>query len=352
MKTTTQTIAMYVLVACIVVSLFMVAIYPLVIEPIGEWIRGLTGVKEEPETGIEKPEGFIYSGNLKVNLIMYDLYDDSQVTPTDIVTKIWHKDQKTLFGSVTMDGTDEISGQVLPEDEGILYVSVDHEATTIYYVLDAQSESATGFLTALTPRDVDDDGVLEHYYKLDLTWLTPLEAGETQKEITINFYALDADVTGLDIVSQLNATSSDFSGSSYVDAIAEGYISGVSEGDGFKIVRVELTMPNAANESYVEDGKVKNVWVQLGDYKWTVLQWQPGQDRYLVWEATDVTQEVYGKVLFYERGAGTTWCKYIVHIQGANFGAGASWVPTLKITYIDPSGTIGTISQVISFTDT
>jgi len=317
-------------------------------------IKSLLGITPPGEEVAE----FYYTGNLKVNLVMYDVYDDSIVTPTDIVSKIWHADESTVFGTVTMDGIDSITGQVVEADKAILYLSVDHAATIIYYMIDSKSEIATASLTALDPKDIDDDGTFEHYFKLDITPLTPLEAGETQKEITVNLYALHADVTGLDITSIINPSSADLSGASYIDLYAEAYVAGVTQGDGFKLARVELTIPNTANETYYEDGKVKGVWVSIvGDqdttYKWTTPAWQPGQDRFLVWEATDVTQEIYGKDVLYSRGMGTTDVgKIKVHIKGANFAPGAVWYPTIKLTWINPAGTISTDTLAISFTDT
>ena len=350
-KLTSHKVALYAIIASICFILVFALVYPFIQTAIVPAWNRILGI-QEPAPGV--PPGFIYFGNLQVNIPMYDVYDDSVVTPTNIVCKLWHADEATLFGSkTTPDGDDDISGQVLTEDAGILYLSVDHEATVIYYTDDAESDGATGYLTALSPKDVDDDGVLEHYFKLDVTSLAPLDAGETQREITLNLYAMQTDVTGLNIVSITNPSSADLSGATYLDLYATAYVDAVTQGDGFKLVRVELTMPDAANETYVEDGKVKSVWMQVGDYKWTVLSWQPGQDRFLVWEATDVTQEVYGKPILYDKNMGTTdVAKCTVHIKGANFAANATWNPTIKLTFINPAGTISTDTLAITFTDT
>lgn len=306
-----------------------------------------------PETGKEK-EKYIYSGNLRVNLMIYNVYDDSPLNPDDdVIIKILHADGKTLFGTASGLGSQNyITGQVLESDRGILYLVVDHETGTTEYFLDEKTAAVNPYLTALSPRDVDNDGILEHIWKLDVSSLTPLQGGETYKEITLNLYAMVCDVTGLSFASTINPSSPDLSGPSYVSLVAEGYLTGVDEGAGFKVVRVELTMPNAGNESYVDTGKVKNVWVQINEDRWTQLRWEPAQDRFLVWEAADMTQEVYGKPYFYAKGAGATWFTYKVHIQGANFAPGAKWTPTLKITYINPAGTLGTVSVTLSFTDT
>jgi len=351
-KLTSYRVFWYALIAGIAFVLVFALIYPLILTAVVPWWNDVIGVPKEPAPGV--PPGYVYTGNLQVNIPMYDIYDDGVITPTNIVCKLWHADESTLFGSkTTPDGDDDIQGQVLTADAGILYLSVDHAATTIYYTDDAESGESTGYLTALPPKDVDDDGTLEHYFKVDVTSLTPLAAGETTKEITLNLYAMQTDVTGLDITIISQATSADLSGATYIDLYATAYVAAVTQGDGFKLARVELTMPDSGNETYYEDGKVKNVWVQVGDYKWTTLSWQPGQDRFLVWEATDVTQEIYGKTVLYDKNMGLTDVgKCTVHIKGANWDASALWNPTIKLTFIDPAGTISTDTLALTFTDT
>jgi len=344
-----STVFIYALIAGIAFLLIACVAYPLV----NTWAQKYLGIIPAPKEGAP-PTGYVYSGPLTITLNTYDLYDDAAQNPDDTVDiKVWHADGVTPVGTATtLDGTDSISGTVDTADNAILYLSIDHDTGTTEYYLDAKTDSVNTMLIALSPKDVDADGVLEHYFKLDLTSLTPLQAGETSKAVTLNLYCMPADVSGLDWTAVLNPTSASLDGSSYVDLTAEGYMTAVTEGCGFKIVRVELTMPDSGNETYVENGKVKNVWVQIGSDKWTTLSWQPGQDRFLVWEASDVTQEVYGKEEFYAKNAGTTWLRYYVHIQGAGFTSTYKWNPTLKITVINPAGTISTVTESITFTDT
>ena len=55
----------------------------------------------------------------------------------------------------------------------------------------------------------------------------------------------------------------------------------------------------------------------------------PAQDRFLFWEASDVTQEVNGKQIMFDRNMGDSEvCKITVHIKGANFAASAVSVDT------------------------
>ena len=298
-----------------------------------------------------------YSGPLKINLPAYNSYDDSVYSTASVAVKIYHADKCTLFGSTTTSTA--ITGTLLPEDNGILYMVLDLGVDTEEYIDSARITNANSYITEHFPWDYDSDGIIEYGYTLNLTSLTPLAEGESYKEITINQYYWRCDVTGLMDVSLINATSADLSGTSYVDLTSSGYISGCSLGYGFKIVKVELLFPNSANASYYDNGQVKNIWISLGygkdkTWTWSSFQARGTGDLYLTANigVIDITQEYYGRLMFYESGAATTVFTYNVHIQGANFSPGAVWMPTLEITYINPAGTLGTISGVMSFTDT
>jgi hypothetical protein len=300
---------------------------------------------------------YIYSGPITINIPQYNSYNDSAFTSAYPTCKIYHADKSTLLGS-SADAT-AITGQVLPEDNGILYMVLDIGSSTAFYIDDSRTQSANPYVVDKFSWDYDSDGILEYGYKLDLTSLTPLSAGESSKTITINRYIWQAKITGLTGTSLINATSTDLSGGSYIDLTASGYVSGCSLGSGFKIVKVELTFPNAGNASYYDNGQVKNVWISLGygkDKTWTWSSFGPRGtgDLYLTANigVTDITQEYYGKMMMFDRGAATTVFTYNVHIQGANFAQGAVWLPTLTITYISPAGTTGTVTQALSFTDT
>ena len=347
----------------LVTLLIILGLAIVLISPAGQNLIAslLGGIGKEVVTPI--PSGYVYSGNINVNIPIYDIYDDSAVTATGIVCKLWHADKTTLVGSkTTPTGSSDITGEVTAADNGVLYLSVDHVATTIYYIDDAKSGVSCGYLTALAPTDVDADGTLEHYFKVDLSSLAPLAAGETQKTITLSLYAIDyAAPSG--ITSSVNGTSADLSGTAYIDVYSTGYIAGITAGDGFKIVKVELnTGTTGDNETYYEDAKVKDLWVSLAygyakTYTWTSYDYAysgAGVATRFAFNIgiTDWTQEVYGKNVLYERNCGSTFAAYTVHVKAASFTASASWQPTLTIYYIDPAGTVSSVTQVIAFTDT
>ena len=345
----------------LVTLLIILGLAIVLLSPTGQTF--LTGLLGQRVTGPElPPPGYVYTGNLQVNIPIYDVYNDTAITATSIVTQLWHADQTTLFGSkTTPDGNADIKGQVVATDNGVLYLSVDHAATTIYYIDDAKSDAACGYLTAMSPKDVDADGTLEHYFKVDLTSLTPLSAGETTKEVTLSLYGIDYDAPS-GITSSVNGTSSSLSDTSYLDVYSTGYLAGINAGDGFKIVKVVLnTGTTGDNETYYEDAKVKDLWISLTygygkTYTWTSYDYAysgAGVATRFTFNigVSEITQEVYGKPVIYERNCGSTFATWTVHIKGANFGAAAHWEPTLYIYYIDPAGTSSSISHIVAFED-
>ena len=344
----------------LVTLLIILGLAVVILSPTGQtFIKGLLGmggVKQPP------PSGYVYSGNLNVNIPIYDIYDDSTITATNIVAKLWHADQTTLVGSkTTPDGSDDITGEVSEADNGVLYLSVDHAATTIYYIDDAKSDSASNYLTALSPTDVDNDGTLEHYFKVDLSSLTPLEAGETQKEITLNLYAIDYDAPS-GITSSTNGTSASLNGATYLDVYSTGYLAGINAGDGFKITKVILnTGTTGDNETYYEDAKVKDLWISLTygygkTYTWSSYDYAysgAGVATRFTFNigVTDTSQEVYGKNVIYEQNCGSTFATVTVHIKGAGFTDTYQWSPTIYIYYIDPAGTQASVTLLMDFED-
>jgi len=320
------------------------------------------GIKQPTETPGPKPEGFMYSGKLSVDIPIYNVYNDSTLTVTNVVAKLWHADEATLVGSkTTPDGTDDINGQVSPSDNGVLYLSVDHEATTVCYIDDARSDGASEALTALAPKDTDDDGTLEHYFKVSLDSLGPLAAGETQKVITLNLYAIEYDAPSA-IVSSVNGTSADLSDTSFLDVYSTGYIDGIAAGKVFKIVKVLLdTGTTGSNETYYEDAKVEDLWISLTygydkTYTWSSYDYAysgSGVATRFTFDigVTEFTEEVYAKNVVYERNCGSTFATFTIHVKGANFDASASWIPTLYIYYITPAGTVTSINHAVAFTD-
>jgi len=307
--------------------------------------------------GVKPPPTYIYSGNLKINLPCYNSYDDTKYTTSNATVLFYHADKSTLFGSTSTSAA--TTGQIKAEDHGILYMVLDTGTDTTEYVDSARIFSANSpYITEAFGWDYDNDGVLEYGYKLDFTSLTPLAAGETQKEATVNqyYWLYDAPATP---ASSVNATSANLNGGSYLTLSCEGYVTGVAQGYGFKIVKVELTFPDSGNATYYDTGKVKNVKISLGYgtgkvWSWASFQGRGTGDLYLTANigVTDITQEYNGKLCMYDRNAGSTVFSYSVQIQGANFGAAAEWTPTLVITYINPAGTPGTISRIINFYDT
>lgn len=137
------------------------------------------------------------------------------------------------------------------------------------------------------------------------------------------------------LISTLNVTDSELSGSSK-QVYCEGYVL-LEEGTTLKIVKVELTLSNTANCTYVIDGRVKisNITLDYCRYGTNGLPFSEEDMKYykdVDWRATN----------------NSIWTVTIIAI---NFEQGAVWMPTLKFTYENPDETLGTISQVMSFRD-
>ena len=317
------------------------------------------------ETGAETPFGevreptpedkYFYQtgGTLKLDFSVYWSYDDSAITSNHPQIKVFHADKETLFASDTDGSINYVSSDLWISDQGILYLVVDWGTGTSYYLDVDKTVDSNAYIVDSFAWDADDDGTLEYAFTIDVTSLPTLAAGETQKTIAINLYVWKAE-SAPSLTSSLNVTG--VSTSSYNYYTCEGYISGWDgEGYAIKIVKVQLTLPNANNASYVEDGYVKLMYVSLGygkdkSWKWTSYTWEYANKRWTIdIGVTDPTEEYYGKLIKYERGAGSTFAEFKVQIYAKFPSTGKKFMPTLKIYYIKPDGTTASITQVLSF---
>jgi len=300
------------------------------------------------------PVGGVFAGNLHVTTQWLDhgnldtLYEDANAT-----VKIFHADKVTLFGTTSTGA--EITGQVLTSDNGMLYMVLQPASTV--YVDSALTTSANPSI--LGPSEIYAiSGVNYYCFPLNVGAQTPLAAGEPARDITVNIYQEVADVTDLDYTSALNATSADYSETSWTTASATGYISGMTQKDAFKIAKVQMSMSDAANISLLDNGHIKQLSVTLGlgnGQTWTLSNYQHytgGSYIDFVTGSPDQTQEYYGKLVIYGATNSASDISYSVSCQCSGFTASDVWLPSLLITYIGPDGTVGTITREVSFTDT
>jgi len=309
----------------------------------------------EGEEATKPTPSYIYSGSLKINFPEYWSYDNSNITAAAALpdTYVYHADKDKLFGSST-GAIGYVEGELYEEDAGILYLVLDYGTQTTYYVDVGQISGSWFKADSLTMWDHDLDGTDEYCWTLDFSKLGPLAAGESTKVKTLNLYVVKYD-SGPTLTSSVNCTG--ISATTYSDFTAELYISGwTGEGYAIKITRVLITLPNAGNATYVEDGKVQFKQMTLGygydkSYRWTSALWDLANKQWTVnIGVTDYTEEAYAKLIKYERNAGTTFATAKITLTCGKFGSGATLQPTLKIYYIDPSGTATSFTHVFKFT--
>jgi len=297
--------------------------------------------------------GGVFAGNLAVSFTWVNHGNLDAATATNGTVKIYHADG-SLFGTTAVAGT--ITNLVKPEDYGKLSVVVTPVAGG-YVEKDWTVAQNSGLMTSVTPTVIS--GVTVYKFNLDVANQAPLGGGETSRAINLIMGTYIADVSGLAYTSVINATSADLSGTSYLSMSTSGYITGLTQTDAFKIVKVELSMPDAANISMYDNGQVKNLQVIIGlgngQTPLYISSWQHYTGgTYLEGQigVADVSQEYYGIPVVYGVNDASAAISYTVNIQGANFAAHGDWTPTLIVTYISPAGVTGTISRCIEFADT
>jgi hypothetical protein len=299
----------------------------------------------------------MFAGNLAVSTAWYNRGNLDAATTTNATVKILHADG-TIFGQTSVGAT--LTDTVSVADQGKLQVIITPVSTAY---IDAawttqNNQQTQAVLSSVSPVVVS--GVTVYKYTLDVSKAAPLGGGETSRAVTLKVGEYIADVSGLTYISVVNGTSADFSGTSYVSTTASGYIStGMTQTDAFKIVKVELSMPDAANITLFDNGNVKNLQVKIetGNGQPAIYagsNWNHYTGgTYLTGNigVSDMSQEYYGLPVVYGSNDAATSISYTVSAQCANFAASGSFVPTLVITYISPAGVTGSISRPVAFTD-
>ncbi len=294
-----------------------------------------------------------FSGALAVSFSFLNHADlDSVYTTANGTAKIYHADKSTLFGTTTTGAT--VTNRVNPSDAGMLYL-LWQPAATVY--LDTVATAANNeYLGTASPFSVE--GTDYYLFPFDVSDLES-EAGITTA-LTLNLYLLVADVSGIDYTSSTNATSADYSGTTWITASVDGRISGMTQETSFKLVKVEMSMPDADNITLFDNSKIKDLRVTLGlgnnqqDWVSSTYDHNTG-GTYIQFDVagiSDPTQEYYGKPIIYASTDSTGNIDFQIDCKISGFTASNAWVPTLIITYIGPNGATGTFSVPVSFTDT
>jgi hypothetical protein len=293
----------------------------------------------------------VFSGSLAVTPVFLDHGNlDTVDTTANATVKIFHADKTSLFGTTSVGAA--ITSQVLPSDNGKLWLLLQPAATR--YVVADYTDQQSPYLGTVQPYKID--GVEYYMFPFDVSNLNQVSGLTTA--LTLNIYQYDADVSGLTLTSLANATSADYSGTSWITASGSGYLSGLTQEDSFKIVKIELSMPDAANISLLDNSHIKSLTVTLGmgngQAPRTFTQYSHatgGSYIQFVTGIVDTTQEYQGIPVLYSSTDATTSISYTVSCQLSGFTASDVWDPTLTITWIGPNGATGTVTKEVSFTD-
>jgi len=334
-------------VALIVTGLALFSAWPYLMH-----LSGFEGIPTGGGTGTGKP----WFGTVVLSFPFYNSYDSTPWVSAYPTILVYHADKSTLFGSLT-NANNTLSGALLEQDAGILYVVEDVSAATTFYLDDARVKSSNPMITTEEAWDYKSNGILSYLYQVDLTYLPPLTGGQKEQAVTINNYVwATGTLASMAGTSQLNATGVGTT-SAYADAVCTGYYTGITSGQAFKLVKVYMTLPDAANASYVDNGYIKNVYVSVGygyNKQWTFYDtgsWDLANKQWVFnIGVTDLTQQYYGKLAVYEQNAPTTVFSYTVHVSAANFGVNATIYPTLRLKVINSAGTPTTVVRPVLFT--
>ena len=329
-------------------------------------------IKTEPVA--KTPEGEVISptpesrylyetgGKLKITFSLYNAYNDTEVTKDRPTVKIYHSrgkpfdpDNKELFGTMGATST-SVTGELWISDAGKLYMVIDTEDEDDWYLYTAENTEMQ-YVVESEPKlvDADGDGTFEYLYTLDVTPVPKLEAGESQKEITIVGYVVQYGTPALK--SDYNV--SDVSTSSWNYHTASVYVD-LAEGYGFKFTKVWLDLSGGNhNHTLVDNNSVQIQYIRIVDeggetYLLKKFTFDKGAKE-IRFDLSDYgveyeTEESNGLLVFRDRNEGTRWCRIELRIK-AKFDQADGWMPNLKIQYIKPDGSQGTISQLVKFSN-
>jgi hypothetical protein len=257
-----------------------------------------------------------------------------------------------LFGTM---GTTEnyTSSDLWVSDKGILYLVMDHKTGIDYYI----GPNSDMEYTVSGPEgwDFDDDGVTEYRWKLDFTELPKIAAGESFKEVTVNCYLRNSDAAP-DVKSDYNST--DVS-TTWVYSDIAAYVN-LEEGAGTKITKIELDLSGGShNHTYVDNNTIQIQYLKITDdemsYRFDTFDFDYGAKRVQFdlsgHGVKDDSDEIYGIPIYREMGEGSRFCTVYLRVK-ARFhksDLGDGWCPNIKITTINPAGTLKTVQQLAEF---
>jgi hypothetical protein len=273
-----------------------------------------------------------FVGNVKLTWYCYNSFDGSQKA----ATIEYYRERAGAYSKI---GAGNITIYMTPEDRGVLYAKISSSGA---YVDDNKIvEASAGLIPTVTYIDIDNDGYLDHVFKLYLTkQRVPVPEGQTP-EVVLLAYSMPRD-TAIALNTPADLTGI---GISPVDKYINWKLVFSSTNKAIKIVDVEVAVNSTAADTDIE---LKQLATFFGTFSEDKIEWQSANQRWLIDLGLPAKTEPNGILAAYKEGINPDFAyitaKFRCHFDGVGTDA---YEVTLKVTYITETGTKGTISDTV-----
>jgi len=292
--------------------------------------------------------GNVYSGRVKVNLVQLKRIDGTAYEVINTQMRVIHgsMDYNDKVGTLA---SNTITGDLKSEDKGYWYLILDY-ATNNTEWLDSSETLKDPYVTRCFGADGDRDGFDEEYVELYFGNLGALVAGESYKEVEVSLIYDPARTSSIAFTSLTNASSIGTASFSYFTQT--GYTTGVTEGDLFKIAKIQLSPDNATTGNMFDNGSFSLVHLKLGPYTWTATDFggfDLANDRFKL-EFGDQINSQGGKDVYYPKNGGDIWCPFELKTYDKAGAAAQTYALTINIYVYKPDGSVSSaFARIVSF---
>jgi len=275
------------------------------------------------------------------------VYTQTATTPrtTISITPQWYRYVADSWFNV---GSGNMTVNLQVQDQGILYMVL--ESTSCYIDDELVKQANSAFLVPgeeVQYIDVDNDGYLEHVFKLKFTEenLGATIGQATTPQAGIYAYGWIYD-SGIAFNSPANQTGI---GTSPTDVYINWKLSWSAQNRAIKVYQLYI-VTNATTEDEIKVTQISSV---LGTFSGTAIQWQETQQRWWVSQtALGVTQEDEPHALFiqYPREQNPDFAYFNVKVHCDFVSASTCYSLTIYLKIVTPSGGTSTISSTVTLT--
>jgi hypothetical protein len=281
--------------------------------------------------------GNVYSGRVKVNLVMLKRIDGTAYETTNTQMRVIHGDMD-YNNKVGTLSSNSITGDLNAEDRGYWYLILDYGTNNTDW-LDAAETRKSEYVSRIFGWDGDKDGFDEETIELYFGNLPPLVAGESYKEVEVTLIFDPARTSSVTFTSLTNASS--ISTSAYSYYTSTGYTGGFTEGDLSRIAKIEIQF-NSSSATYVDNETWRLTHLKIGPYTFTASEFE-GFDlanyRYQILFGDQINSQG-AKDLYYPKNGGTLWAPYELKAYCKYGNSGEEVQVDIEIFLYKPDGSI------------